>query len=156
MHPIVSSICLLLDEHGADYTYMEHEAGVTSEEMAAIRKDFSLSEGAKALILMTDPGFIQVVVPGDARFNNSKVRKVVHTKDIRFATSEELAALTDGILPGAVPPFGNLFNVPVYADEKLFANERIVFNCGERTASIAMKSDDYKKVVRPIIVDISE
>ena len=156
MHPIVSSIRLLLDEHGVDYIYMEHEAGVTSEEMAAIREDFSLSEGAKALILMTDPGFIQVVVPGDTKFNNSKVRKVVHTKDIRFATSEELTALTDGILPGAVPPFGNLFNVPVYADEKLFANERIVFNCGERTASIAMKPDDYKEVVRPIIVDISE
>lgn len=134
---------------------MEHEAGTTSEEMAIIRKDYSLSEGAKALILMTDIGFIQVVVPGDKKFKNSKLRKVIHTKDIRFATPEELGVLTDGILPGAVPPFGNLFNLSVYADATLFDNEHIVFNCGERTASIAMRPEDYKAVVCPIVADIA-
>ncbi len=155
MHPIVSSIRSLLDEHQTPYTFMEHEAGTTSEEMAAIRKDYSLSEGAKALILMTDIGFIQVVVPGDKKFKNSKLRKVIHTKDIRFATPEELATLTDGVLPGAVPPFGNLFNLSVYADTTLFDNKHIVFNCGERTASIAMQSEDYKAVVCPIVADIA-
>ena len=156
MHPIVSSIRSLLDRHNIPYTYMEHEAGVTSEDMVAIRKDFSLSEGAKALILMTDADFVQVVIPGDKKFKNSKLRKVVCTKNIRFATTEELTAITDGILPGAIPPFGTLFKLPVYADKKLFANQNIVFNCGERTKSIAMKSDDYKSVVQPIIADISE
>lgn len=156
MHPIVSSIRSLLDEHTVPYTFMEHEAGVTSEEMVRIRKDYSLSEGAKALILLTDIGFVQVVVPGDKKFKNSKLRKVIRTKDIRFATPDELATITDGILPGAVPPFGTLFNLTVYADEKLFVNDRIVFNCGERTASISMQSDDYRNVVRPIVVDIAE
>lgn len=156
MHPIVSSIRSLLDEYTVPYTFMEHEAGVTSEEMVRIRKDYSLSEGAKALILLTDIGFVQVVVPGDKKFKNSKLRKVIRTKDIRFATPDELATITDGILPGAVPPFGTLFNLTVYADEKLFVNDRIVFNCGERTASISMQSDDYRNVVRPIVVDIAE
>ncbi|MCY4576865.1 MAG: hypothetical protein OXB96_00315 [Candidatus Kaiserbacteria bacterium] len=155
MHPIVSSIRSLLDEQGVPYSFMEHAAGTTSEEMAVIRKDYSLSEGAKALILSTDVGFVQVVVPGDTKFKNSKLRAVLQTKNIRFATREELADITDGILPGAVPPFGTLFNLTVYADQKLFANERIVFNCGERTASIAMQSDDYRSVIRPTVVDIS-
>ena len=156
MHPVVSSIRSLLDTSAVPYSFMEHAAGATSEEMAAIRKDYSLSEGAKALILLTDIGFVQVVVPGDKRFKNSKLRKVIHTKDIRFATPEELATITDGILPGAVPPFGSLFNLSVYADKTLFDNERIVFNCGERTASIAMQSKDYKTVVCPIIADIAD
>ena len=156
MHPIVTSIRSLLDEHAASYSFMKHEEGVTSEEMASIRKGFSLSEGAKALILLTDIGFVQVVVPGDKKFKNSKLRKVLHTKSIRFATSKELAEVTNGILPGAVPPFGTLFNLPVYADMALFANERIVFNCGERTASIAMQSEDYKTIVCPIIADIAD
>ena len=155
MHPIVSSIRSLLDEHTVPYTFLQHEAGTTSKEMVAIREDYSLSEGAKALILFTDIGFVQVVVPGDRKFKNSKLRKVIRTKDIRFATPEELATITDGILPGAIPPFGTLFNLAVYADEKLFANERIVFNCGERTASISMQSGDYRDVVCPIVVDIT-
>ena len=156
MHPIVSSIRSLLDEHQVPYSFMEHEAGTTSEEMVEIRKDYSLSEGAKALILVTDIGFVQVVVPGDKKFKNSKLRKVIHTKDIRFATPDELATVTDGVLPGAVPPFGTLFNLTVYADEKLFANKHIVFNCGERTASIAMRPEDYKTVVCPVVADITE
>ena len=155
MHPIVSSIRSLLDEHQAPYSFMEHKAGTTSEEMAAIRKDYSLSEGAKALILATDIGFVQVVVPGDKKFKNSKLRKVIQTRDIRFAAPEELADITNGILPGAVPPFGILFNLPVYADIQLFANKRIVFNCGERTASIAMQSEDYRDIVCPIVADIA-
>ena len=156
MHPVVSSIRSLLDEHAVPYTFIEHEAGITSEEMMLIRKDYSLSEGAKALILLTDIGFVQVVVPGDKKFKNSKLRKVIRTKNIRFATLEELATITNGILPGAIPPFGTLFNLTVYADKKLFVNDHIVFNCGERTASISMQSDDYKNVIRPVIVDITE
>lgn len=155
MHHIVSSIRSLLEKNGIPYTFMEHEPGVTSEDMVAIRKDFTLSEGAKALILMTDSGFVQIVVPGDKKFSNSKLRQVIGTKDIRFASAEELAEITDGVLPGAVPPFGILFNLPVYADSGIFTNNRIVFNCGERTMSIAMSSEDYMKVVRPVVVDIT-
>ena len=154
MHPIVQRIRSLLNGHSIPYQYMEHEAGTSSEEMAEIRKDFSLAEGAKALIIMTDNGFAQVVVPGDKKFSNSKVRKLLNTSRIRFVTEEELTKITDGILPGAVPPFGNLFNLPVYADESIFKNRRIVFNCGERTASIAMAPEDYRSVVKPIVSDL--
>lgn len=157
MHPIVSSIRSLLDAHSVPYEYMEHDAGITSKDMARIRGRFSLSEGAKALILAVDDDrFIQVVVPGDKKFENSKLRKVVRSKHIRFASSDDLSRITNGILPGAIPPFGVLFNLSVYADKGLFANEYIVFNCGERTASIAMRSDDYRCVVQPTVVDIAE
>ncbi len=154
MHQVVLAIRSLLDTHGIPYTFMEHEPGITSEDMVAIRKDFTLSEGAKALILMTDHGFIQVVVPGDKKFSNSKVRNIADTKDIRFATPEELSEITGGVLPGAVPPFGTLFDVPVYADSGIFDNERIVFNCGERTKSIAMSPENYRNIVRPTVADI--
>ncbi len=155
MHPIVAAIRSLLDEHGITYTFLEHASGKTSEEMCAIRGDFSLSEGAKALIVALDNGFAQIVVPGDKKFSSSKLRKIAETKEVRFATEEELAEITDGVLPGAVPPFGNLFNIPVYADTRIFDNKRIVFNCGERTASIAMNPEDYRTVVRPIVADIA-
>ena len=155
MHPIVATIRSLLEEKNIPYRYFEHEEGSTSEEMARIRKNYSLTEGAKALILKTDAGFVQAVVPGDRKFSNKKLRALARTRNIRFATGDELATITDGIVPGAIPPFGNLFNLPVYIDESLLANEHIVFNCGERSASIAMRPDDYRNAVRPTVADIS-
>ncbi|MDE0243378.1 MAG: hypothetical protein OYG31_01550 [Candidatus Kaiserbacteria bacterium] len=155
MHQTVDRIRALLDDRGISYKYMEHDSGVTSEDMVRIRKDYSLSEGAKALILKTDGGFVQVVVPGDKKFQNKKLRSAAGVRQVRFATPDELATITDGILPGAVPPFGNLFDLPVYADTTLFTNNRIVFNCGDRCASIAMSPEDYRSVVRPTVVDLS-
>ena len=155
MHPVVATIRTLLDGHAVPYTYFEHAPGVTSEDMAAIRKDFSLSEGSKALILVADDRFVQIVVPGDRKFSNRKVRAATGARDIRFVTGEELENITDGVLPGAVPPFGNLFGLPVYADTGIFEKERMVFNCGERTASIALSPRDYRTVVQPTVCDIT-
>jgi len=40
-------------------------------------------------------------------------------------------------------------------DPKLFQNEKIIFNAGDRRFSVAMKSEDYKKIVNPQIVEIT-
>lgn len=63
--------------------------------------------------------------------------------------------LTDGVEVGGVPPFGNLFGLKVIADRRLFENEKIVFNAGDRRFSIAMRSSDYKRLVDPDIADIT-
>jgi Aminoacyl-tRNA editing domain len=60
-----------------------------------------------------------------------------------------------GIQPGAVPPLGNLFNLEVIADPALFENKKIVFNAGDRTFSIAMKSADYQQIVQPQVRSIT-
>ena len=96
-----------------------------------------------------------LVLPGDLRFSNDKVKSALGVKDIRFATQEEISQVTGGVQIGGVPPFGNLFDIEVIADPKLFENEKIIFNAGDRRYSIAMKSEDYKILVGPEITDIT-
>jgi Ala-tRNA(Pro) deacylase len=79
------------------------------------------------------------------RADNAALRAVVGTRTLRFATPDELHALT-GCVPGAVPPFGNLFGLPVLVDEALCANERVVFNAGSPAVSITMRCDDLVRV----------
>ena len=73
---------------------------------------------------------------------------------MRFATEEEVSQTTNGVQIGGVPPFGNLFNLKTIVDPKLFLNEKIVFNAGDRRYSVAMLSQDYKNIVNPEITDI--
>ena len=162
-HPVVARIVGVLTEKGCTFKTFEHEPVRTSEEAAAVRPEYSLAQGAKALIIRakmreTEGGevktFAQVVVPGDARFDSRKTREVLGAKDIRFAFEEEVHSLTGGIIPGGVPPFGNLFGLAVYADETLLANEEIIFNAGDRRFSIALKTTDYIRVVEPRVVSI--
>ncbi len=160
-HPAVEKIKHTLTEQGIEFETFEHEAVRTSEEAAKIRTGYTLKQGAKAIIIRAKESgkvkkFVMLVVPADRRFDTGKVRRNAGLTDIRFATETEVGEVTGGVLPGGVPPFGNLFSLEVFADERLFENERIVFNAGDRSYSIAMRSSDYQKVVNPKVVDIAQ
>lgn len=155
-HKTVDKIKNLLAENAVECETFEHEPVRTSEEAAKVRTGYSLEQGAKALIVKTKQGFLMLVMPANLRMSGSKLKKHLGVKEIRFATPEEVETLTDGVQVGGVPPFGNIFNLKVLADPKLFQNERIVFNAGDRSYSIGLKSIDYKKVVNPEVVDITE
>lgn len=159
-HPVVARITELLTGAGADFHTFTHEAVRTSEEVAAVRPEYTLSQGAKALIVRIkkkgDPErqFVQLVIPGDSKFSASKARAVLTAKDVRFATEAEVHTLTDGVQSGGVPPFGNLFNIPVYVDHSLLAHDEIIFNAGDRRVSIALSTEDYLRIVEPTVTDL--
>lgn len=158
-HPVVEKIKSLLKENNIDFETFEHEPVRTSEEAAKVRTGYSLEQGAKALIIRAkvsnqDKRFVMVVVPGDKRFDNQKLKKFLGVKDIRFATEEEVGEITKGILPGGVPPFGNLFNLEVFADKSLFDHQKIIFNAGDKRFSVGMESADYQRIVKPHIYDL--
>ncbi|MEM9336974.1 MAG: YbaK/EbsC family protein [Patescibacteria group bacterium] len=162
-HPVVDAIKRVLDTANISYKTFEHEAVRTSEEAAAIRPEYTLEQGAKALIIRAklrdvskdeECRFFQIVVPGDQKFDPKKVRDSINAKDIRFATEEEVKEITGGVQPGGVPPFGILFGLKVLVDESLLEHNEIIFNAGDRCYSIAMKSEDYQKVVKPVVKQI--
>lgn len=158
-HPIAKHITTLLQEQNAWLETFEHEPVRTSEQAAQIRHGYTLHQGAKAILLRvkineTEKFFVMLVLPGDMQFDKARVKKFFHARDIRFATEAEVTALTGGIQPGGVPPFGNLFQLRVIADPAVFENEKIIFNAGDRRFSVAMRAEDYKRIVNPEIVPI--
>lgn len=158
-HPITQQITALLQAHHAWYESFEHEPVRTSAQAAELRHNYTLHQGAKAILLRVkinkaEKFFVMLVIPGDMQFDKVKVKKFFRARDIRFATEQEVGELTGGILPGGVPPFGNLFNLRVIVDPKLFENEKIIFNAGDRSFSVAMLAQDYARIVKPEIVEI--
>ncbi len=154
LHDAVGRIKALLDAEACWYETFQHQPVRTSEEAAATRPGYGLHQGAKAIILRVkrsknDKFFVMLVFPANRKFDTKSVKDYFAARDIRFANVDEVAALTDGIQPGGVPPFGNLFNLPVYVTPELLALERIVFNAGDRRFSLAMRSADYRQLVQP-------
>ena len=158
-HQTVEKIITLLNENNCWHETFEHKPVRTSEEAVKTRPGYTLKQGAKALIVRVKipnqgKSFLMLVFPADKKFDNDKLKKLVEAKETRFATEEEVSDLTNGIQPGGVPPFGNLFGLKVIVDKTLLLNEKIVFNAGDRSFSIAMRSQDYKELVNPLIGDI--
>ena len=157
-HPIHQQITDLLRQHDCWFEEFEHAPVRTSEQASKIRDGYTLQQGAKAIIIrakIPNEGkkFVMLVMPADQKFDSTKVKAALHSKDIRFATEEEVEQITKGVKPGGVPPFGNLFGLEVISDSSLYQNEKIIFNAG-RTTSIGMKSADYKQLVQPSVGEI--
>ena len=136
-----------LQQQGVPFTVLRHEPVFTSEQAAATRGT-PLSSGAKALVMKADERFVVVILPADRKLDNKKARDSLPVKSLRFANKEELAQLT-GLPPGAVPPFGSLFNLPTYCDPALAENPSINFNAGDNSTSIQMSYADYAAVEKP-------
>ncbi len=114
-----------------------------------------LASGAKALICKADEQFVLFVMPADRRLDSREVRKQFGLRGLRFATREEVAALT-GLEPGAIPPFGQLFNLPTYCDESLRMQPRINFNAGDHAISVSVATSDYLAVERPAMGNFTQ
>jgi len=158
-HPLTEKIKNILTENHFEFETFEHEPVRTSEEASKIRTGYTIDQGAKAIIVrVKKPGegkiFAMFVVQGSKKFDVQKVKEQFGLSDIRFAIEEEVLKITDGVLPGGIPPFGNLFGLKVYVDRGLLQNEKIVFNAGDKSFSIGMKTADYVDIVKPIIGDI--
>jgi len=144
----------LLKSKNVKYEVYEHKAVFTSEEAAKIRNT-GLKLGAKAMVLYADKKPIMLVLPADQKIDLKKFKQEIKIKKLSLSTPEEVKKIT-GIEIGAIPPFGSIFNIPLYVDEKLKENIEIVFNAGEHTKSIKMSCADYLKVAQPIIANFSK
>src|SRR5256885_1754772 len=131
----------LLAARGISHDVLRHAPVYTSEEAAAVRGT-ALASGAKALICKADEQFLMVVLPADRKLASKLVRKASGAKSLRFASREEVEQLT-GLAPGSIPPFGSLFNLPTWCDERLSEQARINFNAGDHAISISMAFGDY-------------
>ncbi|HUE72728.1 MAG TPA: YbaK/EbsC family protein [Pirellulaceae bacterium] len=134
---------------------VRHHAPVYTSEEAAQVRGTSLASGAKALVCKADERFVMIVLPADRKLASKLARKTLGIKSLRFASREEVEQLT-GLTPGSIPPFGSLFGLPTWCDEKLAAQERINFNAGDHSISISMTFADYITAEQPQMGSFAE
>ena len=90
------------------------------------------------------------VMSASRKLHTKLIRREFKSKNVRFATPEELSQLTNGLVPGSVPPFGrHIVDLDLFVDSSIVENEKIAFNCGSLTDSIVMDRADYMNVAAP-------
>jgi Ala-tRNA(Pro) deacylase len=55
-----------------------------------------------------------------------------------------------------MPPFGSLYNLPVYVDESLAADEAIVSNAGTHRDAIRIRYDDFVRLAKPRVCSFAQ
>ena len=74
---------------------------------------------------------------------------------VELASEEEFKNLFPNCEVGAMPPFGNLYDMDVYVAETLTEDEEIAFNAGTHTELIRLRYDDFERLVQPRVLAFS-
>jgi Ala-tRNA(Pro) deacylase len=156
-------ICEYLKSHDAGYTFISHAETRTSEESFRVRADRGFVDvtGAKALLmkLQYKQGISQYsvfVIPSHMKLNSKAIKQeFADLKSFRFATIEELAELTDGLVPGSLPPFAKpIFTTLncLFIDRSLADCDTIAFNAASLNYSLILSTKDYLKIAMPTAI----
>jgi len=158
---VTDKIVAFLNGHHADFKLSYHEDTPTSELASHVRArdtgltpEQCLARGAKSMILRSDSKHYQFVLPGNRKIDFKKVKTILGSRSTSLATAEEVFGVT-GCQIGGVPPFGNLFNLPVYLDKSMLANEYLDCNAGSSGVSLTMSVCAYVNVVKPTVADFA-
>ena len=91
------------------------------------------------------------VIPAPALVNLKRIARLAGVRKADLAAESEFSHLFPNCERGAMPPFGNLYDMPIYLDKSLENNEVVTFNGGSHSKLIQMRYQDFKNFVHPII-----
>jgi Ala-tRNA(Pro) deacylase len=143
-----------LDSHNIKYTVLSHSQAFTAQEIAAVAHVPS-KELAKAVIVKFDGKMIMVVVPASDMVDFKSLKKLVGATAVRLANEDEFKGLFPECELGAMPPFGNLYNIDVLVADDLAEDQEIAFNAGTHRELVKMAYKDFEHLVQPKIARIS-
>jgi Ala-tRNA(Pro) deacylase len=110
---------------------------------------------AKVVIVVADNTYRMVVLPSNRALDLAELRSALGLSHARLATEEELTRLFPECDLGAMPPFGNLYDMPVYVDSGLALDDWIAFNAGSHVDVVHMRFRDYKWLVKPMVIPLA-
>jgi Ala-tRNA(Pro) deacylase len=143
-----------LDSNSIKYVVISHSLAYTAQGIAALTH-IPGKEWAKTVVVKIDGTLAMVVVPASCRVDLEFLKAATGVKTAELASEEEFKDKFQDCETGAMPPFGNLYGMAVFADESLSHDKEIAFNAGSHRELVRMGWDDFNKLVKPTILRLA-
>ena len=95
------------------------------------------------------------VLPASYQIDFERMRDAIGSSHISLASEREFKKRFPDCETGAMPPFGNLYSMPVYVSDTLAEDAYIAFSAGSHRQLILMAYADYERLVAPIVLEFS-
>jgi Ala-tRNA(Pro) deacylase len=152
--PFSSKLQDFLQMNQVPFKHTTHPLAYTAREVASA-EHLPARDVAKVVIISSGNGYQMVVLPANRVLDLSELRTSLGMSHARLATEDEISRLFPDCDLGAMPPFGNLYNMPVYVDSGLALDDWIAFNAGSHTDVLHLQFKDYRWLVNPMILPLA-
>jgi len=143
-----------LDKSAVHYEVTEHPSAFTAQNLAAAEHEPG-KYVAKPVIVKADGKYMMCVLAAPYKIDLRTLKKQLGAKSVELAEEKEIGKLFPDCALGAEPPFGNLYDLPTIMDKTLQDDDHIIFQAGSHEKSIRMDMDDYRKLVKPKVLEFS-
>lgn len=149
----ISKLTDYLDKNGKKYVIVTHSEAFTAQEVAA-SAHIPGKDMVKTVMIKADGDMKMVVLPSTHDVDFNAIREALDADDVELASEEEFKSLFPESETGAMPPFGNLYDIDTLVAESLTNGDIIAFNAGNHKEVIKLAFSDYEELVQPDILPV--
>jgi len=143
-----------LDNENIKYVAISHSRAYTAQGIAALTH-ISGKELAKTVIVKIDDTLAMAVLPASQHVDLALLKAATGATTVALAGEAEFKDRFPDCETGAMPPFGNLYGMTVFAEENLTKDREIAFNSGTHSELIRLSWEDFMRLVNPRILKFS-
>ncbi|MHC4940278.1 MAG: aminoacyl-tRNA deacylase [Planctomycetota bacterium] len=150
---IAAKLKSYLDENKVHYHILAHHERFTAPEIAqALHVPGRML--AKVVLIKADDRELVVTLDANSQIDLEALGEAIGATKVELATEEEIRQRFPDCEVGAMPPFGNLYDLPVVVDAPLTNDEEIVFEAGNHHEAIKLAYTDFERLVHPQVAEI--
>jgi len=150
----VKTLKQFLDKEKVKYVSIVHSTAYTAQEVAA-SAHIPGKELAKTVIVQLDGQTAMAVLPANRKVVLQDLREATGADQVKLVPEEQFKQKFPDCELGAMPPFGNLYGMEVFAASSLASNEQIAFNAGSHTEVIKLPYKDFERLVQPKVINFT-
>lgn len=140
-----------LANHHVKYLSIQHSPAFTAQEVAAAAH-VSGKHFAKTVIIKMGDRLAMVVIPANDHISFAALKDATGQSKLDLATESDFKNKFPECEVGAMPPFGELYDMPVYVSNQLTGCEQIVFNAGSHSELMQLAYRDFERLVKPKVI----
>jgi Ala-tRNA(Pro) deacylase len=139
-----------LDQNHVKYVTISHSPAYTAQQIAA-SAHVPGKELAKTVMVKIDGKMAMAVLPASYQIDFGRLKQAAGAQQVELAGEEEFKGLFPTCDVGAMPPFGNLYNIGVFVEAHLADDDEIAFNAGSHTELVKLAYSDFERLVQPAV-----
>ena len=143
-----------LDSNNIKYVNIKHSPAYTAHEIAQSAHVAGKELAKTVIIKMANDKMAMVVMTANDKINFDHLEQALGAGRVELASEREFQDKFPGCEVGAMPPFGNLYDMDGYVDKKLSQDDQIAFNAGSHSELIRLSYNDFSKLVNPQVLDV--
>ncbi len=137
-----------LDSHNIKYVTLTHSKAYTAQEVAQAAH-LPGRQIAKTVMVKMDGKMAMAVLPATHKIDLERLKAAAAAGAVELAHESDFRDAFPECEVGAMPPFGNLYGMPVLVDRRLSEDTDISFNAGSHIELIQLPYKDFERLVAP-------